>query len=118
MAAKPSIDILIGIISETDRDRTTNLLQNAGYVVEGSRDGHTWLSCPSAEKRDFITHLVVADGAEWNRRLSFRDYLLIHPEVAEAYMELKKDLAAKYPHNLDAYTSGKANFVRDICNRC
>jgi hypothetical protein len=35
-----------------------------------------------------------------------------HPEVARAYGELKRQLAARFPNDIDAYMGGKDSFVK------
>ncbi len=46
--------------------------------------------------------------------LAFRDYLRAHPATARAYEELKKDLAARFPHDREAYTDGKTDFIQAV----
>jgi GrpB-like predicted nucleotidyltransferase (UPF0157 family) len=48
----------------------------------------------------------------WERHLLFRDYLRAHPDTAQAYDALKKELAAKFGSNRDSYTDAKTEFVR------
>jgi GrpB-like predicted nucleotidyltransferase (UPF0157 family) len=116
MSAKPTIDMLVGVSTETELDDVFNNLIKFGYVLEGRRnsDTHSWLSFPTPEKRKYIIHLVIKGDEEWTKRINFRDYLISHPEVAEQYNTLKLQLAMKYPNNLEEYTKGKAAFVSDI----
>ena len=46
--------------------------------------------------------------------LRFRDYLIAHPAVREAYMQLKQDLAPQYAENRAGYTAAKATFVQQV----
>ena len=41
----------------------------------------------------------------------FRDYLCQHPDIAQAYQELKLSLWKKFEHNRDAYTDAKTDFI-------
>jgi GrpB-like predicted nucleotidyltransferase (UPF0157 family) len=84
--------------------------------MEGSRNEgrHAWLSYPSVEHRECILHLVYTDDDEWTRRITFRDQLRADPEKARAYQQLKRSLATAYPGHLEAYTRGKADFVRSV----
>jgi len=48
------------------------------------------------------------------RYLLFRDYLIEHPAIAREYEALKRRLASEYPHDRDAYTMGKTDFVTRV----
>ena len=41
----------------------------------------------------------------------FRDYLCQHPDIAQAYQELKISLWKQFEHNRDAYTDAKTDFI-------
>jgi GrpB-like predicted nucleotidyltransferase (UPF0157 family) len=47
-----------------------------------------------------------------NRHLAFRDYMIAHPEAARAYGALKKQLAERFPNDMNAYMDGKDSFVK------
>lgn len=40
------------------------------------------------------------------------DYLRAHPSVRDEYAALKRELAAKYPYDIDGYCDGKEAFVQ------
>lgn len=52
--------------------------------------------------------------AFWREHLAFRDQLRADLTVGAAYAALKHDLAARYPNDRRAYTSGKAAFVAAV----
>lgn len=55
---------------------------------------------------------VCAAGSRWERdHLLFRDHLRRHSDVALAYAELKRELAATVGHDRLAYTEGKSEFI-------
>lgn len=112
MKAKPYIDILVG--HHGDEATCLQGLAQLRYTEEGAREGHRWLCWPSPERREFIVHLVPHQGAVWVARLTFRDRLRQSAELREAYVSLKRSLAADHPADLDAYTAGKAAFVRAV----
>jgi GrpB-like predicted nucleotidyltransferase (UPF0157 family) len=43
--------------------------------------------------------------------LALRAYLREHPSAARAYGDLKKQLAERFPHDIDAYVAGKAEMI-------
>ena len=47
----------------------------------------------------------------------FRDFLRTHPDVAEQYYELKKELAAKYGSDRIGYTNAKTSFIKSVITR-
>ena len=68
---------------------------------------------PRGERRTHHLH-VCEPGSEMHHRLAFLDYLNVHPGEAEAYAELKKDLAARHRNDREAYTRAKGAFVDRI----
>jgi GrpB-like predicted nucleotidyltransferase (UPF0157 family) len=46
--------------------------------------------------------------------LFFRDHLRSHPEAAARYESLKRKLADRHEGDRDAYSDGKAPFLRSI----
>ena len=59
-------------------------------------------------------HMAEVDGAFWRRHLAFRDYLRSHPETAQEYGRLKRELAARFVDNVDAYTDAKTEFITAV----
>lgn len=62
------------------------------------------------------THLHIRYSGDWDEPY-FRDYLLAHPDTANAYGELKVKLQKLYEHDRDGYTDAKTDFIREITNR-
>ena len=114
LMAKPIIDLLIGVSSETCFDATVAALNRLGYVQEGIRAGHSWLTYPSPQDRKFILHLVIFGQGEWKRRLAFRDRLRRNSAKAMEYQALKIKLAEKFSEDLGEYTKAKSAFVSDV----
>ena len=52
----------------------------------------------------------------WNR-LILRDYLRTHPEEARRYESVKRDLAARFPEDREAYTDGKTEYVYGVMQK-
>jgi GrpB-like predicted nucleotidyltransferase (UPF0157 family) len=116
LAAKPTIDIAIGVRTMEESRAATAPLIALGYAkgVEAfpdwryfDRDGHE----PGS---DVHLHMVPFGGDRWNRYLLFRDYLRAHPEAAAAYERLKRDLAAEFGRDRLGYVEGKTEFVEQI----
>ena len=84
-----------------------------------------WWQRLLAKRRDQLTlalhatpshHLYVCpvDSDELRRHRLFRDYLISHPETANAYGTLKKAAAALHRENRTAYTQAKSEFVTEV----
>ena len=69
-------------------------------------------------RRTHQIHLVERSNAEWwDRHLLFRDYLPVHPEVAEEYTRLKYELSSRIPYDREAYTDAKTDFISKVVRR-
>jgi GrpB-like predicted nucleotidyltransferase (UPF0157 family) len=120
LAAKPTIDIIVGIYRLSDAPVCIVRMQRIGYEyiaafekdiperryfrmqTEGAKEG---------EDR-FHVHMVEVGSDFFERDLLFRDYLRSHAQAAREYEALKHDLADRVGHDRDAYTDGKAAFVK------
>jgi GrpB-like predicted nucleotidyltransferase (UPF0157 family) len=57
-------------------------------------------------------HAFDVRSLQADRHVAFRDYLIAHPPVAQAYGELKQQLAVNFPTDIHAYMAGKDSFVK------
>lgn len=115
LIAKPTVDILLEVAETCNIDTLVYLLKNNGWILMCSEynpdfklvfnKGYTPQGY--AEK---VFHLHVRYLGDWNE-LYFRDYLLTHLDVAEAYGKLKLSLWKEYEHNRDGYTQAKTEFI-------
>ncbi len=110
--AKPIIDILVEIPSESDISQAKELIVQNGYtcMAEAAQKisfnkGYT--ENGFAEK---VFHLHLRYWGD-NAELYFRDYMIDHPMAAKAYEKLKLSLWKAYEHDRDGYTNAKHEFV-------
>lgn len=59
-------------------------------------------------------HVHVRPRADALPILTFRDQLRSHPEFARAYERLKRELAARFRTDREAYTHGKDAFISAV----
>lgn len=63
--------------------------------------------------RTHHVHAFQSGSPEIERHLVFRDYMIAHPEAAQAYSLLKQRLAQEYPGDKEAYMDGKDPFIKE-----
>jgi len=122
LAAKPIIDILV-IVDDFGFviDRVAPAMEAAGYDYflrpafgnDGPR--YPWFigRDPSGRRISHVHVALEGDDSQWDRVL-FRDHLRRHPDVAREYDKLKRDLAARFPDNREAYTLAKTAFITGV----
>jgi GrpB-like predicted nucleotidyltransferase (UPF0157 family) len=112
LEAKPTIDILAGVESLESGRACFEPLGDLGYAYAPylPADMH-WFCKPSPARREFHLHLVPVCSERYRDELAFRDLLRADPNLARAYVELKRSLAARFPADREAYTEGKTAFV-------
>jgi GrpB-like predicted nucleotidyltransferase (UPF0157 family) len=117
LAAKPVIDILLGVEAE-DLDTIIAPLEKIGYQYNPDWE----ISMPMRRyfrrttqdgTRTRHLHAVPYGGDFWTRHLAFRDYLRAHPDKAREYGDLKKQIAAQTESSLD-YAFAKKEFIRSV----
>lgn len=119
LAAKPYIDIMPGLARFEDGERMVEPMARLGYAYkgEGGIPGRHYFSRrfdddPHAWKHN--VHAYAVGYAEWDRHLVFRDALRADSELAHQYLELKLQLAARFPNDVEAYANAKSDFVEAV----
>jgi len=119
LAAKPIIDILIAVRSIAQaRSTVIEPLARLGYVYWSQNPKTDRLFFvkgmpPHGARRTHHVHIAEPTAEPW-RNVPFRDYLRDHPDEAQRYATLKRDLAAVLGADREAYTDAKAAFVEGI----
>ncbi len=115
--AKPIIDILVEISKECHMDSIKELLICNGYLCMSESKykmsfNRGYTENGFAEK---VYHLHLRYAGDHDE-LYFRDYLILHPNVAKEYEKLKLNLWKLYQHNRDRYTDEKTEFISKYTN--
>jgi GrpB-like predicted nucleotidyltransferase (UPF0157 family) len=116
LLAKPIVDIL-PVVRDVERvDGLNDLLLAAGYVPKGENGiaGRRFFTKDVAGVRRVHVHVFAAGHPEIARHLDFVAYLRAHPADAQAYADLKSDLARRFPNDTVSYTDAKIEFIRAI----
>jgi len=113
LAAKPIVDILVGVEDLESSRAAFEPLGRLEYHYAPYRAGEMhWFCKPSPARRTHHLHLVPTGSRRYADELAFRDRLRTDRDLAEAYAALKRDLAARFANDRDAYTEGKSDFIR------
>ena len=113
LAAKPVVDMLVGVRSLDESRPCIDLLSADGWLWAPYReDIEHWFCRPSPQERTHHLHVVVHGGPEWLDMLDFRDALRGDDTLRDRYAALKQELAGRHPDDREAYTEAKSAFVQ------
>jgi GrpB-like predicted nucleotidyltransferase (UPF0157 family) len=118
LAAKPVIDIMIGLPDFTKADSFVPCIQRLGYAYfKQYEDVMPYRRFFKKQDGDIATHHIhmVETGTEfWIRHLLFRDFLRDNSNVATEYADLKLRLAQQDWKDGNEYADAKTEFIRRI----
>lgn len=118
LAAKPIIDIMVGLYDFSLADALVPGVVGLGYKYvpeyEDVMPFRRYFKRGTGGGATHHVHMVAKGGEFWERHLLFRDYLRAHPEVAAEYAALKKGLAAREWNDRSEYTDAKTAFIKDV----
>jgi GrpB-like predicted nucleotidyltransferase (UPF0157 family) len=117
MAAKPYIDVVLGVPDSSAEDDYVPALEAAGYELRAREPDwfeHRYLV--SAGKAVQV-HVFTAGEPEIDRMLRFRDRLRSSPEDFDRYLAEKRRLAARRWEYVQDYADAKGGVVADIMTR-
>ncbi|WDE11582.1 GrpB family protein [Thalassomonas haliotis] len=113
LAAKPVIDIMLGVKTLADSREAITLLSANGYCYYPYKSNVMhWFCKPTPDIRTHHLHLIPFNSPLWLERLAFRDHLRKNPQVAKEYSELKRKLAREHKEDRELYTQKKWPFIQ------
>ncbi len=121
LAAKPIIDIAVGIANFEEAKVYVPMIEALDYTYEPEFEVDLperrffWKGLPSLHTHHI--HVAEPGSLEWIKPIVFRDYLREHPEEARQYQVLKRELAVRCGSDMEAYVKGKTEFVRTILSK-
>lgn len=141
LAAKPIIDVMIGLENEADLDLVPVLLKGKNYVYYAKynedmpyrrffvalTDNPANLGFPECiDAGDNISegmhdhslriahiHAIPKQSEHWLRHIAFRDYLRTHSLIREEYQALKAKLIMQEWEDGNDYNAGKDAFIKE-----
>ncbi len=117
LAAKPIIDLVLGVVDSADEASYVPPLEEEGFVLkirEPDWFQHRMLKTPDT---DGNLHVFSRGCEEIDRMLAFRDWLRGHEDDRRRYEETKRKLAAKTWKNIQQYADAKTDVVQEIMRR-
>jgi len=120
LGAKPIIDIMVAVRRLSDAEECIKPLRSIGYEYfpehekEIPERRYFQKGPEGIPNKHFHLHMVEQDSDFRQKQLLFRDYLRLHPNVAEQYCKLKRELARKYVSDREAYTEAKTSFIESV----
>lgn len=116
ISAKPIVDVLVEVRCIETVDNFNAEMIARGYLPKGEFGirGRRFFIKGNEEQRSHHIHIFQMGNPEFERHIAFRDYMIAHPEEAEAYSRLKEELARRFPHDIEGYMVGKDAFIKEI----
>jgi GrpB-like predicted nucleotidyltransferase (UPF0157 family) len=117
LTARPVIDMLAGVPPREPRAPYIAALVSLGYEHLGAYGvpGRDYFRRGSP--RTHHVHMVSWTSKFWHEQLLFRDYLRAHPDVAQEYAALKRELAATFADDRHRYVEEKGPFIKSVLRR-
>ncbi len=113
LAAKPVIDILLGLEIPPKPDQIFSL-EALGYLYFGEFGISGRHYFRRGMPRTHQIHAVQVNSEFWERHILFRDFLRTHPQAAQQYEALKRHLAVEFRYERDRYTDSKAPLINQL----
>ncbi|MFI5262971.1 MAG: GrpB family protein [Candidatus Kapaibacterium sp.] len=121
LAAKPVIDILVGLRRLLDAQDCILPIEGMEYEYvpefEEEFPERRYFRKSVNGKRTHQIHMVEIGTDFWKRHLLFRDHLREHPKTAEEYGLLKRALAVTFANDREGYTNSKTPFIQNILDQ-
>ena len=118
LGAKPIIDVMVAVRHLADASACIIPLQGLGYEYapefEVLMPERRFFRKFSKGIRTHHLHVVEIKSEFWEHHLLFRDFLRNHSWAAQQYCQLKKELAAQFRDDREAYTNAKTRFIMSI----
>lgn len=114
LPAKPIVDIAVTGASSDNPAPLVRAFEGIGYLDRGDDGGYLMVKEISPEVRLVHLHVVTTDDPQWAAYLAFRDRLRADAGMRSEYAALKSALVGRFRNDRDAYTAGKAAFIRRV----
>lgn len=114
LAAKPIIDMVASLRHFPPSASLISALEELGYHYQGELGVPGRHFFRRGSPRSHHLHLVEPNSEVWQKQVLFRDFLRVHPESAQRYDTLKRELAVQYRCDRTAYVNAKAPLIAEL----
>lgn len=120
MVAKPVIDIAI-VVEDGVMPEAISSIETAGYAYHGDlglrgREAFVQITSVTRELPSHHLYAFEASAFELRKQVSFRDYLIAHPDEALRLAAFKRYLAFELKVSRSDYITGKAALVEEMAS--
>lgn len=112
--AKPIVDIMVGVEKYPSDEAVIEELEECGYRWMKEMSVSDRLYFIKRGLKNFNIHVIAYKSTIWKNNLSFRNYLLTHPEDAQRYSCLKEKIVSNGTETLLEYSKQKAAFIEEL----
>ena len=117
LAAKPIVDVLVGIWTSNLDEGQIAALEGLGYEYLGEAGVPGRLAFRKRHPTAFNLAVVRWGERLWRDNLGLRDYLRANPEDAQRYAQHKRDLVNSGVSSLLGYSQSKEALVAELLRR-
>jgi GrpB-like predicted nucleotidyltransferase (UPF0157 family) len=117
MAAKPIVDLLVGVRSLEGFAQQAAQLEAIGYRNYGAAFIAERLYLRRRGPPHFNVFVTVDGGEWWRAQTSLRDYLRARPAEAAAYSNCKRDIFRGGSRTFASYSKDRAPFLKALSER-
>lgn len=119
LPAKPIIDLMPQLASFEAGEAIVEPMRQLGFEAFGEYGipRRHYFHRRGATQPDANVHCFAHGEGQWHWHLAFRDHLRTHAADRDRYFQLKTELAARHPHDVEAYADAKSEFIRAILSR-
>lgn len=115
LAAKPIIDMDVVAASAGNMSKAIERLATLGYVHRGNLgiEDREAFESPKGLPLHHL-YLCLEGSVALANHLALRDFLRRDPAAAREYGRIKKQLAARFPGDIESYIAGKTDFILTV----
>jgi len=120
LGGKPIIDIMVGVRRLSDAKGCIEPLATIGYEYVPEYEvlipDRRYFRKGPAERHRHL-HMTEVNSDFWESHILFRDYLRAHQETAQAYYQLRKELAVRFGSDSLGFTEAKTEFIERVVEK-
>jgi len=117
LAAKPVIDLVLGVPDPTDEATYVPALEDLGFALRIREPEWREHRLLRHTRPDANLHVFASGDDEISRMLAFRDHLSRDARDRATYEQTKRELAARTWGHIQDYADAKSDVVADVMSR-